>query len=322
MSSCLGLPDAFGERGRHIQLYKHGIPMNHSRTAIASGLLAVALTAPAQATLLEASASASITNLTITLTDLRPLDGVAPALSWISLDTEKGLTPFTLLASTTLFTTYSSNQVSATRVNELAPATRTTLLTPKAASQSGLPASAEVSITSNSLSAQAHASLDPSQPMHNWQEAAYASVAPAIYLDSDTHYVADRYKKFVISPYTQLTIQGSYAISVDGDDQASASVTAKAMLNGTFDPLATFLASARQVPGLNDPPSSESGTFSISLSNKTMMSAEGTLDLSVVTSASITSLSSSVPEPEVTALAAVGLVLLGFAARRQRQMVH
>lgn len=319
MSSCLGLPDPFGELGRHIQLYKHGIPMNHSRTAIASGLLAFALIAPAHADVLEGSAFASITNVTIQLQDENPLDGITPSVTWTSPSTwtvpGTAAKPYALSVYNSISTADHLGRYSYNSDNQLAPAVGANIFTPTSSSLTNGAASSQGLIASNGISSQVHVSIDEGEPTHDQEKTADAIISPA-----------DSY--FVLSPFTRITITGSYATSVASAGAGTWPTLAQAdaglwlgsdptkYLVFNFQSDRFFAPDPTTGEAFPGDPTPKNGTFTLTLSNTTPNSTHGSLNLRVSTYAMVRSVS-SVPEPETIALMLAGLGAV--AATRQRQ---
>lgn len=294
--------------------------MNHSRTAIASGLLALVLSAPAHAELLEGSAFASITDVAITLQDENPLDGIAPSVTWASRSPwaapGTGAKPYALSVTNRIFTVDQSGLFSHTSDDKLAPAIGANLFAPTSSSLTNGTASAQGLISSNGISSQVHVSIDEGAPAHDKESAASVDVYPA-----------DSY--FELSPFTRITITGSYATSVasagTGEWPTFARVHGELRLGSVLDTYLSFhfqsdrffapdFETGKAFPG---DPTPRNGTFTLTQSNNTSNSTWGWLYLSVHTSAMVRSVS-SVPEPETIALMLAGLGVVVGTRRRQR----
>lgn len=289
--------------------------MNHSRTAIASGLLAFALIAPSHAGVLEGSAFASITNVTYKLQDGWPLDNLKPSITWASPDTGTGSTPYTFRVLSGINTVDGSGQSSKTRDEKFAPAVGPNIFTPTSSSLTNDTTSAQGAVTSNGISSQVHATIDQDTPAHDQRKTA------------DVFVYAD-HANFVLSPYTRITITGNYATSVSSagnDVRTSASVVGRLWLQSTPDRFATFDARSEQYFAVNPrtgesvegDPTPKSGTFTLTLSNNTPNPTLGAFGLGVSTYTWLGSVS-SVPEPETIALMLAGLGAVAAARWRKR----
>lgn len=289
--------------------------MNHSRTAIASGLLAFALIAPAHAELLEGTATASITNVTFKLQDGWPLDSLKPSITWASPDTGAGSQPYTFRVLSEIATVDESGNRSRISDDKLAPAVGGNIFTPTSSSLTNGTGSTQGSIASNAISSQAHASIDLDNPAHDQEKSATARIyAPE--------------SQFVLSPFTRITITGNYATSVagtGGDGRTYASAFGYLWLESSPDKDTSFSFSSDRSFG-NNPrtgeaewgdPTAKSGTFTLTLSNNTANATRGALSLSVLAYTTLGSVS-SVPEPETIALMLAGLGAVAATRRRQR----
>lgn len=291
--------------------------MNLSRIAFASGLLAFALSAPAHAELLDGSAFASITHVTITLQEENPLDSITPSVTWASPGT--GAKPYAFSVLNSISTVYGSGHRSETRDDKLAPAIGANIFTPTSSSLTNGTASSQGLIASNGISSQVHVSIDQGNPTHSQEQSANVYVYPA-----------DSY--FELSPFTRITVTGSYATSVasagTGEWPTFASVYGGLRLGSDLDTSVSFYFQSDRFfapdfetgGALPGDPTPRSGTFTLSLSNTTSNSTYGVLDLRVNTSAMVRSVA-SVPEPEAIALMLAGLGVASVSARRRQQKV-
>jgi len=288
--------------------------MNHSRTAIASGLLAIALIAPAHADLIETSASASITNVSIQLKASSPFDKNPPWVVWASPDTGEGSTPFTFSIDTSTTSVDASGKTSTTHDVKVAPSVGANIFTPTSATQSSETISTQGSITSKAISSQMHLALDPSDPAHDQKTSAWVGVRPSQGV-------------FVLSPFTRITITGNYATSVAGTGGESlAAALGRLWLESAPDKISEVYAKSDFFPRVWNPrtgepmdsdPTPKSGTFTLTLSNNTANATRGGLSLSVWTHASLGTVS-SVPEPETIALMLAGLGVVASTRWRKR----
>lgn len=274
-------------------------------TAMLSGLVGGA--GPA----IAAQASASLYDLTFTLIDLAPDDGVAPELVFTrDFDWGMGTSGTARVsrtdgsgAQTDALDDYSQGFSSAA------------LLTPGEASAALEGASAKASSTSNSFAAQAVASPSPLSP-DKLREAT-----------AQVHAIANNHPAgFLLSAHTSLLIQGRYSVEASLDaigasqDRARAEVTLDISF-GADDASRQLVSLSRSVlvgrtPGLSLEDSA-SGDFAFSFYNTGQTAWQGVFGSRVVHAEA--SIGSAVPEPSSAAL---GLCVLGTSgallARRRK----
>lgn len=291
--------------------------MNHSRTAIASGLLAFALIAPAHAERLEASALASLTNITITLQDDKPLDGISPSILWTSPGSGTTSTPYTFESTASIITLDASGHAVKTKDAKLAPANGTNIFTTTSTSVSDGTDTSQSWIAPNAIGSQVHATLGQSGKPNNQQKTSQAAVSPSLW-------------QFVLSPHTRITITGTYATSVatnEADIHAFGSVRADLWLENA--PYNAYRSMSHR--SIHDNPNDsfadvsdmtpKNGTFTLTLLNAASNPTGGGLILGVMSYASLGSFPtapSNLPEPETIALMLAGLGVVVGTRRRQR----
>ena len=160
-----------------------------------------------------------------------------------------------------------------------------------------------------------HASIDLGDPAHDQEKSAQARIYA-------------RQSEFLLSPYTSITIMGSYATSVagtGGDGRTYASAFGDLWLESSPNKSSTFSFNSDRSFGNNartgeaewGDATPKSGTFTLNLSNNTPNSTRGgALSLSILAYTSLGTVSSA-PEPEAIALMLAGLGAV--AATRKRQ---
>lgn len=302
--------------------------MKPSRIAIASTSLACLLAAPAQAAMSEASASASITNITISLVDLDPLDGVTPWISYSAMGEQGQAQPYTLRYQTFngAYDQSSPKQKSGVATAD-SQAGAQGPISPMDLSKTGEGRSSRAWSTDDSISAQAWAqvqrTVDKSDLTSEYARSAGATVTNFPFTYDLLTYGLDpkTIGGFLLSPHTRIVVQGAFAVSTGPGTEADARVTGS-LSDGVNSYDGFFAKSVRSTlvskwDGPYDDPTPKSGEFTLTLDNLTSSQSKGFLRFSAQASAWATA--AVVPEPETWALMCAGLATsLIWRTRRNR----
>lgn len=294
--------------------------MTAHRLAAASTLLACALSANVHADVLNASASASITNLTFTLIDLDLSDGITPSVSFFSeptggssretssgvvvmeinrangLTSRAGDTIYDYPPSGYLLTGDISKSLFGVSSNTAASGTI-----------SGNPVGSVGNLISTST-----ATLDTSAAQADKAASAYSSVWSS-------------HGQLLLSANTRLVIQGSYDVSASLDGLAAVGEAASAqikVISGTGyrsdngGKVSAWLQKDVSFGNGLIGEKSFTGSFMQSIENTTSDTLVGFVGTVASTSVAIV----AVPEPEALALVTTGLGLLGLGSVRRRKL--
>jgi len=278
------------------------------------GAIAVAFATPAMAAV---SASATISDFTITLYDLNPLDGILPTITWSSVSVDPNMATHTIASVNGPYG--ASNTYNYTPIGVLNTSTAATSN-----------ATATATINGNSMSASGSATATTIMP--NWQGQSFNSTA-----QNNDYYGGN----FILSANTavvfkaNVTTQANATVGYDSlsgqNESASANVSMTvsgkgASGNGSQSSTDSLASSAGgnywwyPAPQLTQSNSAiMAGSFvNTSAGNLTgafLLSANVTGNTNVVASAvSVT----AVPEPETYAMFLAGLGLIGAVARRRQ----
>lgn len=303
--------------------------MKPSRIAIASISLACLLAAPAQAAMKEASASASITNITISLVDLDPLDGITPWIDYSAMGDQGQAQPYTL-RHRAFVSAYDQGSRPRQKTDSAVADSQAGAqgpISPMDLSKTGEGRSSRAWSTEDSISAQAWAQVqrrvDKSDLTTEHDRSAGAQVTnfPVTY-DSLTYGLDPKtIGGFLLSPNTRIVVQGAFAVSTGPGTEADARVTGS-LSNGVNSYDGFFAKSVRSTlvskwDGPYDDPTPKSGEFTLTLDNLTSSQSTGFLRFSA--QASAWAAAAVVPEPETWALMCAGLATsLIWRTRRNR----
>lgn len=278
--------------------------MKPSRIAVAASLLACALSTSAHAAVLEASASVSLTNLTFTLIDLDPTDGIAPS---IVINDDGGRPRFELRAQEA---TLGSNAQWTRKdsLNEVYAEDWRTFLAPGQAAVSSAAGQSLAEVTMSSVTTRASTSLDTSDPSQDFKRMAQGEAL------SPCCAGAGFWVRFDLGPKTAIRLQGDYSLMAQLQPGPTAANEASAWLQLTFGQFGLAeLALAQQGGTLN---ASKVGAIDFTLSNDTALTQFEYFALWSTALAVVESRVSPVPEPTSVALLLAGL---GVAAARTRR---
>lgn len=293
--------------------------MNAHRLAAASALIACALSVNVHAEVLNASASASITNLTFTLIDLDLSDGITPSVSFFSEptggkygETSSGVVGMqitranglTSQAGDTIYDYPPSGYLLTGDISKSLNGTSSS------AASSGTISGNPVGSAGNLITAST-ASLDTSAAQADKAVTAYSSVW-------STH------GQFFLSANTRLVIQGTYDVSASVDGLAAVAESASAKINvviGTgyytsfYKQVSTQLQKHVSFGNGLTGEQSITNSFLQNIDNITSGELVGFVATNASTSVAIV----AVPEPEAWALVATGLGLLAFGSTRSQR---
>jgi len=288
--------------------------MKPSRLALAAPILAFALFSHAQAAALEASASASITNITFTLIDLDPTDGIAPGMVFSATHGLGWDEPDCCYAFGLLSRSWASardaawqEKVGLDQQHELYGYPEQ-FMSNNELSKSARGITVNTSTTKDSLRISTSVSLDTSEQGHDQSHWGMVELGDPGYLNN----------AFVLTPNTGLIITGDYDLSIHRSSnigQARARVEFSAYgadagsIQGFTENISTFWTHQ------ND---ARSGSFTFNIANNSAFSRDYGLYADMVVDASLT-----VPEPGSAwmGVAGVSISALVAAARRRRQKV-
>lgn len=278
--------------------------MHAFRLAAASTLIACAMTPTAHAAVLTASASASLTNLTFTLIDLDPTDGIAPS---ITINDAGGLPRYELRAQEA---TLGSNAqwTGNDSLNEVYAEDWRTFLAPGQAVVTSATGQSLSEMTMSSVTTQASTSLDTSS-----QD--FKRVAQSEALTPCCSGVGFAGFSFDLGAKTAIRLQGDYSLMAQLQPGPTAANEASAWLQLTFGQFELIeSAQAKQGGTLN---ASKSGAIDFTLSNDTTLTQFEYFGLSSSALAVVESRVSPVPEPTAVALLLVGLGVAAACTRRR-----
>lgn len=283
--------------------------MQAHRLAVASTLIACALSANVHAEALSASASASITNLTFTLIDLAPLDGIAPSLQFLDSTGALGSWDASVHANTITPDGF-SNDVGSVQVM---PSGTLSPLAPNELSVANTAGQASMVLTASSIHLQASTTMD----------AATAATGVGHYVDA---YIVPSVNgwgnviRYTLSAKTAVRVQGQYQLSAQAQvDETLGSGYAYAGLDFVgVSSAAESAVSQHAYASTLGFPSTHSGSFDFFLGNKSSESEENMLYVTLSASTSLNGLVSDVPEPTSVALMLAGLGVVVGTRRRLR----
>lgn len=276
--------------------------MNPRRIAVASALIACALTTTAHAELLTASASVSLTNLTFTLIDLDPTDGIAPS---ISIYDTGGLPSFELRAQEA--TLGSNGQW--TRKESFNPVNAEMFLAPGQAAVNSTTGQSLSEVTMSSVTTRASTSLDTSDPSQAFKRVALSeAVSPCCA-------GAFFYVKFELGTNTALRLQGDYSLMAQLNPGPTAANEANAWLQLALGQFA--LNEFAQVKQGGQLDASTAGSIDFTLSNDTTQTKFASFSLWSRAEAVVESRVSPIPEPSSVALLLAGLGVAAACTRRR-----
>lgn len=278
--------------------------MHAFRLAAASTLIACAMTPTAHAAVLTASASASLTNLTFTLIDLDPTDGIAPS---ITINDAGGLPRYELRAQEA---TLGSNAqwTGNDSLNEVYAEDWRTFLAPGQAVVTSATGQSLSEMTMSSVTTQASTSLDTSS-----QD--FKRVAQSEALTPCCSGVGFAGFSFDLGAKTAIRLQGDYSLMAQLQPGPTAANEASAWLQLTFGQFELIeSAQAKHGGTLN---ASKSGAIDFTLSNDTTLTQFEYFGLSSSALAVVESRVSPVPEPTAVALLLVGLGVAAACTRRR-----
>lgn len=285
--------------------------MKPPRLALVAPVLACALFSQAQAAALEASASASITNISFTLIDLDPTDGIAPGMVFNATH-GLGLGEPDCCYAFGLFSRSWASAKDAAWQEKVGLNQQLELygypeqfMSNNELSKSARGITVNTSTTKDSLRISTSVSLDISEQGHDQSHWGLVELGDPGYLNN----------AFVLTPNTGLVINGDYdlsihrssnigqararvAFSVFGDDAAGT--------QGFAENIDTFWTHQ------ND---ARSGSFTFNITNSSSFSREYGLYADMVVDASL-----AVPEPGSAWMGIAGVSILALiAAARSRQ---
>lgn len=288
--------------------------MHAHRLAVASTLIACALSANVHAQGLSASASVSITNLTFTLIDLAPLDGIAPSVQFLN---GAGLPDASWFANVYTSSWNPEGNVNESNSDHELPIGTASILSPNEAGTNNSDGQLSVVMTASSLHLNASTAMDAASAATGLERFAAASIHPNYALDWDHWSTSFRY---TLSANTALRIQGQYQLSAQAQgDETTGHASALAFLDFSGDSPATSFSLSQSVGSrLFDFPGSQTGAFDFFLGNKSGEIGAGNLTLSLAANVQVAGLASSVPEPTSIALMLAGLGVASVASRRLR----
>ncbi len=291
--------------------------MKPSRIAVASSLLACILANPTQAAVLEASASVSITDLTFTLIDLDPTDGISPSIrfaDWVMWRDNVEIGTQAQASSTDhLGKTHGTGQGIATGKEVYSPSP-SILFPVDETSVTAHGGQATVQTNPSSLTIRATTSLDTSGLQPDIERSAQAMLNTS--------------GRFYLSAQTAVVIHGTYAIDttlLPGPQQANPNKDgnhAKAMLLlAAYLGQTTWLSDGAMIASWDRSSLNESraGAIDFTLSNADDSESQGALSFDIHTSVGVDSGVTPVPEADTTLLALAGLGMLGWASQRRRR---
>lgn len=284
--------------------------MKPPRLALAAPVLACALFSQAQAAALEASASASITNLTFTLIDLDPTDGVTPGMVF-SATHGPGIGEPDCCYAFGLFSRSWASAKDAAWQEKVGHDQQLELygypeqfMSNNEIGKSARGITVNTSTTKDSLRISTSVSLDISEQGHDQSHWGLVELGDPGYLNN----------AFVLTPNTGLVINGDYdlsihrssnigqararvAFSVFGDDAAGT--------QGFAENIDTFWTHQ------ND---ARSGSFTFNISNSSSFFRDYGLYADMVVDASL-----AVPEPASTWMGIAGVSILALIATARRR---
>ncbi len=295
--------------------------MTPPRPLLFAGLLAAvaSLTAVRTAHAASATASASLSELSFTLIDLDPTDGIAPSLTYIYPSTVDGSAGF----GTVDAYTRPGNGTDIHDYRDFAiPIVGQSFVAPGSAEATAGGAQALATTTLNALSAQAHASLTGS-PLSTTD----FSIASAFVCPKEACYSA---QEFRLSAHTQLLIQGQYALSgaVEATGKAGDFVQVAIDLGVSFAAsgartsqtvaLSKFLTLDGTAGSAHS--DAQSGSFAWRITNDGTGLGRGTIFPAVVSAYAVAVTASPVPEAHALGLALAGAGVAGVSGARRRRL--
>lgn len=282
--------------------------MNAHRLAAASTMIACALSANVHAEVLSASASVSITNLTFTLIDLDPLDGIAPSMT---INDAGGSPRYELRAHETSLGR-NAQWTGQNSLNEVYADDWRTFLAPGQAAVSSATGQSMSEMTMSSVTTRASTSLDTSDPSQDFKRVAQSEA-----LTPCCSGVGFAGFSFDLGANTAIRLQGDYSLMAQLQPGPTVANEASAWLGLTFGQFGlTESALAKQGGALN---ASKSGLIDFTLSNDTSLTQFKYFGLSSSALAVVESRVSPVPEPTSVALMLAGLWVAAACTRRRER---
>lgn len=287
--------------------------MKPSRIAIAALIVACVLSTPTQAAVLEASASASIKNLTFTLIDLAPTDGISPSMVFNTShgyglgDEPQCCFPVGLNnhAEAHAWDASWQERVGYNQQVELW-GTPHQFMSTNELDKTARGINVHTSTAQDALSLSASVSLDTGVAEHDLTRRGVISLGDPGYFNN----------AFVLGPNTGLIIEGDYDLSIyrsSNIGQARARVEFSVYDPGQASPMGIAENIDTFWTHQND---ARSGSFTFNLANHSSASQHYGLYADMVVDASL-----AVPEPGGVGMGVAGLSILGLmaAARRRQQ---
>lgn len=281
--------------------------MNAHRLAAASALIACALSANVHAEVLSASASVSITNLTFTLIDLDPADGVAPA-AWVDV---YGLPRFQLTAQEA--TLGRNGQWTTEYRSDDAWGDLDVFIQPALATVSTATGQALSALTPSAITTQASTSLDTAAPERDFKKVAESELVTCCSVSGAVG------TGFDLRAKSAIRLTGDYSLFAQLQPGPTQANQALAWLEIGFGGIADYhslieSASASQGGSLS---AAKSGSFDFIVRNNTTLWQSAYFGVFTKASAVVESRVSPVPEPQTIVLMLAGLGVVASARRQQ-----
>lgn len=286
--------------------------MTAHRLATASILLACALSANVHAATSTASATVSLTNLTFTLIDLAPADGVAPSLQFL----DPVGTPNTWDASLFVAAATPDAVIFDSHQSPVLPSGVQSILAPNQINLADDASQSAIVMTASSLLLTASMTMDATTASTGLNRYAEAYIGPTA---NDWGNVL-RYR---LGANTAVRVQGQYQLTAQTQTDESiayASASASLTLNATSS-AAESSFSQNVYTSMLGFPATQSGSIDFYLGNRGSEIEDNFIYVNAFVNANLSGVTTDVPEPTSVALMLAGLGVACAAARQRQQKV-
>jgi len=282
--------------------------MNTHRLVAAGALIACALSTNVHAEVLTASASVSITNLTFTLIDLDPLDGIAPSI----VINEFGGNPRYELRAQEVTLGSNAQWTGKNSLNEVYAEGGQTFLAPGQAAVNTTTGQSMSEMTMSSITTRASTSLDTSDPSQAFKRVAQSEALTPCCSSAGVGFEGF---SFDLGAKTAIRLQGDYSLMAQLQPGPTSANEASAWLRLTFGQFGLNESALATPSGALN--ASKSGVIDFTLSNDTTLTQFELFGFSSSALAVVEARVSPVPEPQTTALMLAGLGVAAMGARRR-----